>query len=104
MVNIAAREMTGYAAFPKDLDPDLIRGKLSGLTDKSLQRRITNLSRNKTIEKVALPRCWNRLTLVSESDDFIFQFDCKKSIFQHWIILQDCKYMTALENVRVRLE
>ena len=60
MVNIAAIEMTGYAAFPKELDTDLIRGKLSGLTDKSLQRRITNLSRNKTIEKVALHRCWNR--------------------------------------------
>ena len=56
MVNIAAIEMTGYAAFPKELDTDLIRGKLSGLTDKSLQRRITNLSRNKTIEKVALHR------------------------------------------------
>ena len=57
MVNIAAIDVTGYAAFPKELDTDLTRGKLSGLTDKSVQSRITNLSRNKTIEKVALHRC-----------------------------------------------
>ena len=68
----------GYAEFQRQ---DVIRGKLSGLRDKSVQRRITNLSRNKTIEKVALHRCWNRETLVCESDDFIFQFDLKKRNF-----------------------
>ena len=41
----------GYAAFHKGLHPDVIRGKLNGLSDKSVQRRITNLSRNKTIDK-----------------------------------------------------
>ena len=60
----------GYAAFHEELHPDVIRGKLSGLSDKSVQRRITNLSRNKTIEKVAFHRCCNRGTLVCESDDF----------------------------------
>ena len=73
----------GYAAFHEELHPDVIRGKLSGLSDKSVQRRITNLSRNKTIEKVALHRCWNRETLVCESDDLIFQFDLKKRILHH---------------------
>ena len=58
----------------EELHPDLIRDKLSGLRDKSVQRRVANQSRNKTIEKVALHRCWNRETLVCESDDFIFQF------------------------------
>ena len=91
----------GYAAFHKELHPDVIRGKLSGLRDKSVQRRITNLSRNKTIEKVALHRCWNRETLVCESDDFIFQFDVKKRILQHWFVQQDCRKMTALENEAV---
>ena len=81
----------GYAAFHEALDPDVIRGKLSGLRDKSVQRRITNLLRNKTIEKVALHRCWNRETLVCESDDFIFQFDCKKRILQHWFVKQDLR-------------
>ena len=76
----------GYAAFHEELHPDVIRGKLSGLSDKSVQRRITNLSKNKTIEKVALHRCWNRETLVCESDDFIFQFDLKKRILRHWFI------------------
>ena len=46
-----------FAVFHEELDRDVIRGKLSGLRDKSVQRRITNLSRNKTIEKVALHRC-----------------------------------------------
>ena len=91
----------GYAAFHEELDPDVIRGKLSGLSDKSVQRRITNLSRNKTIEKVALHRRWNRETLVCESDDFIFQFDLKKHILQHWFAQQDCRKMTALENESV---
>ena len=31
----------GYAAFHKELHPDVIRGTLSGLSDKSVQRRIT---------------------------------------------------------------
>ena len=91
----------GYAAFHEALDPDVIRGKLSGLRDKSVQRRITKLLRNKTIEKVALHRCWNRETLVCESDDFIFQFDCKKRILQHWFVKQDRRKMTALENEAV---
>ena len=91
----------GYAAFHEELHPDVIRGKLSGLSDKSVQRRITNLSRNKTIEKVALRRCWNRETLVCESDDFIFQFDLKKRILQHLFVKQDCRKMTALENEAV---
>ena len=91
----------GYAAFYEELHPDVIRGKLSGLSDKSVQRRITNLSRNKTIEKVALHRCWNRETLVCESDDFIFQFDLKKCIMQHWFVKQDCRKMTARENEAV---
>ena len=91
----------GYAAFHEELDPDVIRGKFSGLSDKSLQRRITNLSRNKTIEKVALHRCWNRETLVCESDDSIFQFDCKKRLLQHWFVKQDRRKMTALENEAV---
>ena len=92
----------GYAAFHEELDPDVIRGKLSGLRDKSVQRHITNLSRNKTIEKVALHRCWNRETLLGcESDDFIFQFDLKKRILQHWFVKQDCRKMTALENEAV---
>ena len=91
----------GYAAFHEELHPDVIRGNLSGLSDKSVQRRITNLSRNETIEKVALHRCWNRETLVSESDDFIFQFDLKKRILQHWFVKQDCRKMTALENEAV---
>ena len=52
----------GYAAFHEELHPDVIRSKLSGLSDKFVQRHITNLSRNKTIEKVALHRCWNRET------------------------------------------
>ena len=87
----------GYAAFHEELHPDVIRGKLSGLSDRSVQRRITNLSRNKTIKKVALHRCWNRETLVCESDDFIFQFDLKKRIFAtlvHQIGLQkgDCPW------------
>ena len=85
----------------EELDPDVIRGKLSGLSDKSVQRRITNLSRNKTIEKVALHRRWNRETLVCESDDFIFQFDLKKHILRHWFIKQDCRKMAALENEAV---
>ena len=76
----------------------MIKSKLSGLRDKSVQCRITNLSRNNTIEKVVLRRCWNRQTLVSKSDDFIFQFDCNKSILQHWFVKQDCKNMTPLEN------
>ena len=93
---------TGYAAFHEELHPDVIRGKLSGLSDKSVQRRITNLSRNKTIEKVALNHgCWNREALVCESDDFIFQFDLKKRILQHWFVQQDCRKMTALENESV---
>ena len=50
----------GYAAFHEELHPDVIRGKWSGLSDKSVQRRITKLSRNKTIEKIALHSCWNR--------------------------------------------
>ena len=58
--------------FHEELDRDVIRGKSSGLRDKSVQRRITNLSRNKTIEKVALHRCWIRESSVCESDDFIF--------------------------------
>ena len=91
----------GYAAFHEELDPDVIRGKLSGLRDKSVQRRITNLSRNKTIEKAAPHRCWNRETLVGESDDFIFQFDLKKRILQHWFVKQDCRKTTALENEAV---
>ena len=91
----------GYAAFHEELDPDVIRGKLSGLRDKSLQRHITILSRNKTIEKVALHRCWNRDTLVCESDDLFFQFDLKKRILQHWFVKQDCRKMTALENEAV---
>ena len=33
-----------------------------------------------------------------ESDDFIFQFDLKKRILQHWFVKQDCTKMTALEN------
>ena len=90
-----------YVAFYEELHPDVIRGKLSGLSDKSVQRFITNLSRNKTIEKVALHRCWNRETLVCESDDFIFQIDLKKRILQHWFIKQDCRNMTALENEAV---
>ena len=92
---------SGYAAFHEELHPDVIRGKLSGLRDKSVQRRITNLSRNKTIEKVALHTCWNRETLVCESDDFIFKFDLKKRILQHWFVQQDCRKMTALENESV---
>ena len=91
----------GYAAFHEELHPDGIRGKLSGLSDKSVQRRITNLSRNKTIEKVTLHRCWNRDTLVCESDDFFFHFDLKKRILQHWFVKQDCRKMTALENEAV---
>ena len=31
----------GYAAFHEELHPDVIRGTLSGLRDKSVQRRIT---------------------------------------------------------------
>ena len=91
----------GYAAFHEELHPDVIRGKLSGLSDKSVQRRITNLSRSETIEKVALHRCWNRETLVCESDDLIFQFDLKKRILHHWFVKQDCRKMTALENEAV---
>ena len=33
-----------YAAFHEELHPDVIRGKLSGLSDKFVQRRITNIS------------------------------------------------------------
>ena len=91
----------GYAAFHEELYPDVIRGKLSGLRDTSVQRHITNLSRNKTIEKVTLHRCWNRETWVCESDDFFFQFDLKKRILQHWFVKQDCRKMTAVENEAV---
>ena len=62
----------GHAAFHEELDPDVIRGKLR---DKSVQRRITILSGNKTIEEEVLQRCWNREILVCESDNFIFQFE-----------------------------
>ena len=36
-----------------------------------------------------------------ESDDFIFQFDLKKRILQHWLVKQDCRKMTALKNEAV---
>ena len=36
-----------------------------------------------------------------ESDDFIFQFDRKKRVLQHWFAEQDCKKMAALENEAV---
>ena len=91
----------GYAAFHEELHPDVIRGTLRGLSDKFVQRRVTNLSRNKTIEKVTLYRCTNRETLACESDDFIFQFHLKKCILQHWFVKQDCRKMTALENEAV---
>ena len=41
------------------LDPDGVRGTLNGLRDKSVQCHITNLSRNKTIEKAVLHKCRN---------------------------------------------
>ena len=36
-----------------------------------------------------------------ESDDFLFHFDCKKRVLQHWFVKQDCKKMAALENEAV---
>ena len=36
-----------------------------------------------------------------ESDDFIFQFDCKKRLLQQWFVKQDRRKMTALENEAV---
>ena len=48
-----------HTAFHKELDPDGIRGTLSGLRDESVQCHITNLSRNKTIEKAVLHKCQN---------------------------------------------
>ena len=62
----------GYAAFHEELHPDVIRGKLSGLRDKSVRRRITNLLGNKTIEKVALhdigtEKLWCAILMISFS-------------------------------------
>ena len=91
----------GYAAFHEELDPDVIRGKLSGLRDKSVFDASQTYQETKMIEKVALHRCWNREILECESDDLIFQFDLKKRILQHWFVKQDCRKMTALENESV---
>ena len=37
---------------------------------------------------------------MGESDDFIFQFDLKKRILQHWFVKQDCRKMTALDTAK----
>ena len=41
----------GYAAFHEELHPGVIRSKLSGLSDKFVQRRNTNLQKKKKKKK-----------------------------------------------------
>ena len=40
-----------YSEFHEELGLDVMRSKMTGVRDKSVQRRITNLSRNKNVRE-----------------------------------------------------
>ena len=62
-----------------------------------MRRRVRNPARNNTIKKTVLDKRLERDSLICDSDDFLFMYDCKTVVLQHWFVKKDCLQMTSRE-------
>ena len=56
---------------------DIIKDYAAALTDRSVQRRLRDPNRNRPFSKVALDNRNDEELIPCESEDLVFEFDCK---------------------------
>ena len=71
---------------------DIIKDYVATLTDRSVQRRLRDPKRNRSFSKVALDNRDGEEFILCESDDLVFEFDCKATSgcgVHYWFVKQE---------------
>ncbi|KAL8592463.1 hypothetical protein ACOMHN_021405 [Nucella lapillus] len=77
------------AAWQAGFEPQDIENKLVRLSDPVRQRHLGSGVRNQCVVKVVLDKRYDRERLISESEDLVLLYDCRRQGLVDWFLRQD---------------
>eukprot|EP00745_Piridium_sociabile_P026525 TRINITY_DN4238_c0_g1_i6.p1 TRINITY_DN4238_c0_g1~~TRINITY_DN4238_c0_g1_i6.p1 ORF type:complete len:306 (-),score=64.70 TRINITY_DN4238_c0_g1_i6:208-1125(-) len=81
----------------------VVKGYVATLTDKSVQRRLRDRTRNKSFRKVVLHHSDSNDLLICESDDLVLEYRCSPDTASHhyWYVKQEENSMLTDERAKL---
>ena len=79
---------------------DTVKDYVATLTDRSVQRRLREPKRNQSFTKVPLDNRDGEEFILCESDDLVFEFNCKATSgygVHYWFVKQEARNMLSEE-------